>query len=164
MSDRVRRISALKVLVAGSPGLVGTPLQPKIIDEFDEVIRVRGLQPRRRCRLLQILHSTRALDSALAAFLDYHGCRGEAKPPSLGGYLKILTGLTELTTRTGYVTPNRLPQHARDGYQKKIVKNRNRYMHESGKYPVNDAEISDLLAEMHDTGEPGQAHRGSQLE
>jgi hypothetical protein len=146
MSDETRRISALKTLVAGSPQLSGTTLHLKIIDEFSEVVRVRGLQPRRRCRLLQILHSTRALDSALAAFLDYHGCRSNTR--SLGAYLNKLTHLT--TNRSGSITPSPLPQQAKRRYQTNIVDNRNRYMHGSGEYPANDAEITNLLGEMHD--------------
>jgi hypothetical protein len=145
VSDQTKRISALKALVAGSPELVSTPLCPKIIDELDEVARVRRLEPRRRCRLLQILHSSRALDSALATFLDYHGCRNGR---SLGAYLKTLTHLTGLTKRS--TVTNSLPQHAAHRYQRNIVDDRNRYMHGSGEYPLNDAEVSDVLAEMQD--------------
>jgi hypothetical protein len=146
MNDERSRISALNALIAGSPELAGAAIHPKIIDEFNEVVLVSGLKPRKRYRLLQILHSTRALDSALAAFLDYHGCRRNAK--SLGAYLKRLTDLT--TNRPGLTIPNSLPLQAKDRYQTNIVDNRNRYMHGSGEYPVDDAEITNLLAEMHD--------------
>jgi hypothetical protein len=131
----------LKALVAGSPTIAGKPMLSAIIDELDEVIRVRPLQPRRRCRLLQILHSTRALDSALAVFLDHHRCPSGT---SLGRHLK------NLTEHRSPTLPNRLSQQARHRYQNTIVKNRNRYMHESGQYPSNDAEITNLLSEMHD--------------
>ena len=147
MSDRTKRISALISLIAGSPALVGAPLHSRIIDELNEVVRVSRLEPRRRCRLLQILHSGRSLDSALAAFLNYHGCRNNR---SLGGYLRTLADLKHLTRRRGAIPPSNLSQHARHRYQKSIVDNRNRYMHESGEYPVNDDELSNLLAEMHD--------------
>jgi hypothetical protein len=142
MSDHKRRISALKAIVAGSPGLAGAAIYAKVIDEFEEVIRVRRLEPRRRCRLLQILHSTRALDSTLAAFLDHYGHRGTSN--SLGGYLHALSQLTPGKT------PNKLSDRARLRFQKNIVDDRNRYMHGSGEYPLDDTEIRKLLAEMQD--------------
>lgn len=112
--------------------------------ELNDVLRVSKVSDNRRRWLLQVLHSTRALDSALAAFIQQRGIRPakrRRKPTGLGGYLKLLEA-------HGGSGRGRLPRGFADKYQTSIVKHRNRFMHEAGSFPRNEAEIRVLLGEM----------------
>jgi hypothetical protein len=114
-----------------------------ILDEFAEAHTVRRVRKATRRQLLEILHSTRALDTALAAFIDHHGCRdGKGRVPhSLGQYLFALRdhSVVGLGRITG---PERLQ------FNSAIVVPRNRYAHEAGTFPSGEAEVNSLLAEM----------------
>jgi hypothetical protein len=138
MSDYKHRIEAMNTLLGGSV-VAGSNAFADIEAEFQEVYRVRWVIPRQRRRLLQILHSTRALDSALAAFVAHHGLIPKGK--SLGGYVSILAAHTSNALD---VLTKREKQH----YQTAIVNRRNLYLHEAGKFPADEGEILDLLAEM----------------
>jgi hypothetical protein len=100
--------------------------------------RVSAIPAESRRRLLQILHSTRALDTALKAFVQHHAIQAK---PSLGGYLTALTGHQVVGLRR--LTPARQAQ-----YQQRIVSPRNKYMHEAGTAPTDHHEILGLLSEM----------------
>jgi len=128
----------MQSLVAGSP-VSGTAKHGDIQREFDEVLLARRVIKRSRKRLLQVLHSTRALDSTLKEFTDLHGCL--PNPPSLGSYLYALKdGSCAAIARISAVE--------RRHYQASIVKPRNEYMHEAGRTPTDDPEVLALLAEM----------------
>lgn len=137
MSIDKKRIEALKAVVAGS--IIPSTKSQVINNEFQEVYRVHTIQPLARRRLLQILHSTRALDSFLSEFTNYYGCRGTNH--SLGSYLRSLEN---------HASPRiaRLKTGRSQYYQNKIVNQRNHYMHEAGASPSNDKEIASILAEM----------------
>lgn len=138
MSDSKQRVQFMQSLVAGSP-VSSTPKHSDIQAEFDEVLLVRRVLKQSRKRLLQVLHSTRALDSTLKEFTALHGCLPH--PPSLGRYLYEL--------RDGNCTSlGQISERERHRYQTKIVNLRNTYMHEAGLMPANDSEILTLLAEM----------------
>lgn len=138
MIIHTRRIQAIQALLAGSA--ISTSSAYAVIDsEFTEVIRTRRVRQDRRRQLLGVLHSTRALDTALKAFTALHGIT--VRPPALGKYLSAL----ETHSRPGL---SRLPNAQRLQFQLNIVDVRNRYMHEAGAYPANDAEIQTLLSEM----------------
>jgi hypothetical protein len=112
--------------------------------ELSDVLRANKVPDKRRRWLLQVLHSTRALDSALAAFIQQKGiqpARGRGKPTGLGGYLKLLE-------KHGTSGRARLPSGFANQYQVSIVKHRNRFMHEAGSFPRREAEIRLLLGEM----------------
>jgi hypothetical protein len=89
--------------------------------------------------LLQVLHSTRALDSTLAVFTSYYAI--SVPRPSLGGYLRELT-------RHHVPGLGLLRESDRAQYKRTIVDKRNLYMHEAGTFPSR-GEISFLLSEMH---------------
>lgn len=138
MSDSKQRVQFMQSLVAGSP-VSGTPKHSDIQAEFDEVLLVRRVLRKPRKRLLQVLHSTRALDSTLKEFINLHGC--SSSPSSLGQYLYAL--------RNGDCPPlGQICEHERLHYQTEIVDLRNTYMHEAGLMPTNDSEILTLLGEM----------------
>jgi hypothetical protein len=138
MIIHTRRIQAIQTLLVGS-ALSTSPSFAVINSEFAEVIRTKRVRQNRRRQLLGILHSTRALDSALKAFTTLHSITVHTS--SLGGYLRAL----EIHTRPGM---SQLPNAQRRQFQSNIVNVRNRYMHEAGAYPANDAEIQTLLSEM----------------
>jgi hypothetical protein len=117
---------------------------PIIKVELGDVLRAGKIPDKRRRWLLQVLHSTRALDSALAAFVQQKGIRPtkkRGKLTGLGSYLKLLEA--HGTSRGG-----RLPRGFARKYQMSIVNHRNRFMHEAGSFPANEAEIRTLLGEM----------------
>jgi hypothetical protein len=141
MSHHRRRIRTIQAIIAGSPAIVNDPLYDVIIREFDEVYCARRVRIRDRRRLLQVLHSTRALDTCLRVFIDFHNCPSAR---SLGGYLRSLQNHRSPTLR------GRLSHPERHRFQNSITNNRNRYMHEAGAYPTDDNEVAQLLSEMQD--------------
>jgi len=138
MSDSKRRVRFMKSLVAGSP-VSRTGKHADIQAEFDEVLLARRVLRRSRKRLLQVLHSTRALDSTLQEFTDLHGCLPSR--PSLGRCLYALKS-------GNCASLEQICEQERHHYQTQIVDLRNRYMHEAGLMPANDSEVLTLLAEM----------------
>lgn len=140
MSDHKKRIETLKVLIAGSV-ISNDPGYTHILGELNEVKNVKKVKDKNRYRLLQVLHSTRALDSTLKAYVTYH--RYPTNMHSLGGYLTTLT-------QNNVIGRNQLPSNARIRFQQSIVDVRNLYMHKAGTYPSRDEDIRALLSEMHD--------------
>ncbi|MFN7992729.1 MAG: hypothetical protein U0Q18_03970 [Bryobacteraceae bacterium] len=140
MSTLNRRLQTMKAIVHASAELsANAAMCSRVCDEFDEAVRVSAVTAEGRRRLLQILHSTRALDTALKAFVQHHA--RQAKKPSLGGYLKALT-------QHGVVGLRKLPPPRQSQYQQRIVNPRNKYMHEAGAAPTDHHEILALLSEM----------------
>lgn len=138
------RVRTLQALILGSSALATSPLMPHIQAEFAEVHAVRKIRRANRRRLLEVLHSTRALDTTLSAFVGFHGCRNPKStglPKSLGQYLNALHFHQSAGLRT-------ITALQRSHFQKQIVDPRNRYMHEAGAYPTADVELQSLLSEM----------------
>ena len=149
MSLHKARIGTIQALIATMSPLATHPRQAQMQQEFGEVYKVRKVRMKTRRRLLEVLHSTRALDTALKALVAAKGClprptyRGPARAPrSLGGYLTAL----EQHSIAGL---NRLTAAEKWHYQTSIVDVRNLYMHEAGAFPANDADIQVLVSEMH---------------
>ena len=82
-----------------------------------------------------MLHTTRALDTALAEIVDAKGWKTQ-KTISLGGYIFALASNGVLTS------------FERVEYQRDLANQRNRYMHEAGAMP-NQLEVNAILAKMH---------------
>ena len=138
MSSKAR-IRALQALVAGSSSLGACA---SVVDqEFCEVHAVRKIRRAPRRRLLELLHSARALDTALAEFVAVHKCKQNGQ--SMGSYL-IALETHKLTTGLG-----NLPKQSRIHFQKTIVDERNRYLHQAGAFPNSDPQIDILLSEIH---------------
>ena len=110
-----------------------------------EVQRCDGIMPLTRRRLLQVLHSTRALDTALAEFVRVR-CASQPNTPSLGGYLSLLR--SRGTSAHGGRPSAKLSNTQYDAYDRSVVRPRNRYMHQAGAYPP-DQELTRLLDQMH---------------
>jgi hypothetical protein len=138
MSVHKRRVATLKAIVAGSI-VASSPDSALINEEFDGVYEAQRLPNLRRRRLLQVLHSTRALDTFLATFLNTHGISSKS---SLGGYL------TALSKHSSATLSSQLSVHERDLFQTQIVSLRNTYMHKAGSFPKHDHEVLTLLSDM----------------
>jgi hypothetical protein len=142
MSVHRRRIDTMRALIAGNSAISGSPARADIDAEFEEAMRARAVWRKRRRQLLQVLHSTRALDSALKTFTTHYGfCPPR---PALGRYLHALGN------HTSTALAGRLSLSERGRFQASIVNPRNRLMHEAGAYPLNDTEVLTLLSEMQD--------------
>src|SRR5262249_60195553 len=135
MSTHRRRIQAMQALLAGSV-LSRSSSLGVINSEYTEVIRTHRVRQTLRRQLLQVLHSTRALDTSLKEFTNLHAI--PVPNPSLGGYLVALE-----SNRPGRRL-RLLPRAQRLHYQATIVGPRNRYMHDAGAYPRDDREIQTL--------------------
>jgi hypothetical protein len=138
------RVRTLLALVSGMPSLTANPSLQKIRDEFAEVYAVRKVRRATRRRVLEVLHSTRALDTTLRAFVGHYGCRqpGKPLPNSLGPYLYALRDHS--VAGLGHFT-----EAQRLHFYSKIAGPRNQYMHEAGVFPAADADVQALLSEMH---------------
>ncbi len=139
------RIETLSALVMSVRPMTSDPIQGPICiqvrKEFQRVYQVYGLRQRDNSWILQVLYSTRALDSYLKGFRDRFGypIKGEA----LGNYL---TSLTQMPT-SGHAC---LTEKEKTRYQNRIVRKRNRYMHTAGAFPAGNQEIETFLHDMHD--------------
>ena len=138
MSVYSKRIQTLKALVTGS--IISQDVMcNKILEEFNQVENVAKVSVKQRRLLLQLLHSTRALDSSLDVFTRSYNLKVGTR--SLGGYLRALRDHTEPTLRT-------LSAREADRFHKTIVVKRNRYMHEAGAFPRIPTEIESIVGEM----------------
>jgi hypothetical protein len=138
VANHRQRITALQALVAGS-ALGALPVAATIQNEFEQVALSGRVRILNRRFILQILHSTRALDSALRSFVLHHAIPNGGN--SLGGYLHALVH---------HLLPhlNTLPAARRLHFQNQIVAIRNRYLHEAGTFPANDQALATLVGEM----------------
>jgi hypothetical protein len=143
VSGHNSRVRTLQALIASMPVIAFSTAAPAVHSELGEIVKSRRVRAGNRRRILQVLHATRALDTALKQFVRHHGCTdrlGKA-PMSLGGYLSAL----EQHRVTAIGT---LPASQRKHFQRVIADPRNRYMHEAGASPVSDTELAVLLSEI----------------
>lgn len=139
MSTSKKRIETLNAIVTGS-SIANEHECNLVLGEFNEVYRCTNVQPRNRKYLLQVLHSTRGLDSALSAFVRINSLTSQVS--SLGGYIKTLTEHKNPSLQ-------QLSQAERTRYQQQIVDIRNKYMHVAGAFPNQEQIVNNLLSEMH---------------
>lgn len=142
------RIETLKVIAASL--LDNTIPCHRVLREFDEVKTVDSMAVEEKIRrLLQVLFSTRALDTTLAEFVKKYGYTDPSEPSkkfrSLHGYLRLLCYGEPAT-----VSIRKLEESYLEKYQKNIIDKRNRYMHEADAFPMYDLEILILLSEMNE--------------
>jgi len=139
MSDQKNRINTIVALLNSNPNLSNGNLN-KVKAELHQVIDVHSISPTRRRNLMKVLHSTRALDSTLNAFVSFHHIKNSAH--SIGQYLTQLTNhnLQNLTT---------LSTSERSRYQRSIANLRNTHLHTADSYPANEHEVNTIISEMH---------------
>lgn len=139
MSTTKKRIDTINAIVTGS-SIANEHECNLVLGEFNEVYRCTKISQKNRKHLLQVLHSTRGLDSALSAFVRINSLHVQV--PALGGYLKSLTEHSNPAL-------NSLSQAERSRFQREIVNIRNKYMHEAGSFPNQEQVVTNLLSEMH---------------
>lgn len=128
-----KRVDTMRILVSSHASLHHSPKLSDIVGELNRVESVAKV-PKHNGWLLSILHTTRALDTALREVLK-HKSWLPAKEHSLGGYLKALE------------THNIVTPSERSNWTRLIVNRRNRYMHSAGAMP-NQFETDIVLSEM----------------
>lgn len=128
-----RRADTMRALVRGS-AIGGTASCTVILEELNGVYHATKLHDQKRKHLLQVLHGCRALDGTLKELIFVmkipHGGH------TMGSYLKSLAAATKISHKE---------QHE---YYNKIVKLRNRYMHEAGAFPKSEADVTMLLSNI----------------
>ena len=139
MSFQKSRVDAIRALLAGSQSVSKSSNFTAIVTEWDEVKSLSSIALLRRRHLLAVLHSTRALDDTLKAFVKYHKL-SSTPSKSLGNSLKFLQDAPPGTLTSAFTM--------RSHFQNTIANVRNRYMHEAGAYPNSDYEVRTLIAEM----------------
>lgn len=127
-----KRIDTLKILVASHPDLMHDARIGDIVKELQKVIETKRVAGENRW-LLQVLHTTRALDTCLSRVVANRGI--PTTMPSLGGYL------------IGLRNANIIVEHQRSYWKNTIVDPRNGYMHSANNMPRQGAANS-LLDEM----------------
>ena len=135
-----KRIESMRTLIAGS--VIGAhPAEANLIDhELADASSTTSVPQLPRRRLLQILHTTRSLDSFLLCFLGHHTVPGN--PKSIGQYLKALVD------NGGHPTLLPLSAMTKNRYQTSITNPRNRFMHQAGAFPATEGEVMQILSEM----------------
>jgi hypothetical protein len=136
------RVLTLQALIAGMPCVAASPSSGHIHSEFAEVYAVGRIRRVPRRRILEILHSTRALDTTLRIFVTHHGCTGRrGRPRGLGQYLFALRDHT--VGGLGHLTATDTQRFVNN-----ISDQRNGYIHEAGATPTTDVAVQTLLSEM----------------
>lgn len=145
MSGHKARVDAMKVLIAGSP--VSARPRTTIETEFQEVFEVRRMKRAPRKHLLQVLYSTRAIDTFLSEIIRSDR---QTPPHALGKLLDRLRDVGLEGNRRGCIppAPQKLPRTRCSHYKTHIANVRNGYMHQAGTYPANTAVLANLLSEM----------------
>jgi len=144
MSGHKARVRTIQALLAGSPCIAASLSFTAIQGEFQEVYAVRKIRQDARRRLLEVLHSARALDTTLKTFVGHHGCSspGKKPPSAMGSYLFALRDHS--VPGVGTIT-----EANRHHFQNAIVQKRNHFLHEAGTTPATDHEINILLSDIH---------------
>jgi hypothetical protein len=105
--------------------------------ELAEVIGAMKVSHRPRKLLLQIVHASRAADTALEEVTRrVHHIPITHREASLGKCLMKLAAAGIITSIE------------RDRYQRGIAHVRNGFMHEAGRFPTHENEVEDLLSEV----------------
>jgi hypothetical protein len=114
----------------------------EITREFDEVYDVRRVRKVPRRLLLQVLHSSRALDTCLKEIVVLNG---GSPPETLGGSIKHFA---DTAGPLGVPLKVTVPTWRQDN-QRLIANERNKFMHEADVYPTTASDIAALLSNMH---------------
>lgn len=127
-----KRIETLGMIVGSHPILLNDSRTGDVVRELRRVIETKRVAGGDRW-LLQVLHTTRALDTCLSRVVAQRGWT--ATTPSLGGYL------IELRAKGVIV------EHQRRHWQDNLVRPRNMYMHSANQIP-HQRVADDMLDEM----------------
>lgn len=130
-----RRIDALKALTVLA---LPPPDATLVNDELERVCASGRIRLQSRRRLLEVIHSSRAVDTGLRKYLVYRA-----------GVAKKTIGAVLIYLRDSGVAGATLPASSCRAHQTSVADVRNRYAHEAGAFPPSAAEVDSLLAAMH---------------
>lgn len=139
MSASRRRYDALRAIVQGSPIYSGSQILRKVDLEIHEIGNCTSVTLQRRKFFLQVMHSTRALDSAINAVLLHNNINSSH---SMGKMLRQLQNLPPGTR--GW-----LPPATATRFVNKIATPRNKYAHQADAFPTSTNEVDSLVSEVH---------------
>lgn len=126
-----KRIETLEVLIGQHSTLRASVKLAALYGELNRILAVRSAKHDSRW-LLSVLHTTRALDTALSELLT---AKGWGAGSNLNDHLKVLATRTVLGSTEV------------QAFRKEIVYKRNKYMHEAGATP-EPLEADRILREM----------------
>ncbi len=138
MSATKKRHDTLRAIVRGSPLYLQIAEFAQIEAELEELSNCNRIGPERRKRLLQVLHSTRALDSTLGKLISHYG---QVPETSLGPRLSQLKNLP--SGQRGHLS------HATiDAFRRAICSKRNKFVHTANAYPTSSNEVDGLVGDI----------------
>jgi len=138
MSTTPSRIETIKAMLYANPISAHSHF-PRIMSEFDEIKNARWVLRTNRRHLLQIIHSSRGVDSTLKTFIQFHQLSTNSN--NLGSNLFTLRDHSSLSI-------GRITESQRSHFQRNIVRIRNRFMHEAGAFPSSENEVRSLISEI----------------
>lgn len=138
---RSKIIETFQFLLKGYPGMDPVELA-RIEQEFKELVGVSGVKPVRRRMLLEVVHSCRALESTMGAFITSMGIATPEKEKSLGKYLNVLASSKAIT----HGLAAKIDPHSQLRYQELVTKVRNNMMHRADAYPINEDHLDGFLS------------------
>ena len=136
--SNVKRVQLLRAIVAGAKARTAGTGFVHVDLELQEIVGVKRTSPERRRMLLEVLHSTRALDTALKEVLRSHGVTPQH---SLGPILGQLTLLP--VGAPGYLTPAN-----RARFHQTVRVARNNLAHNANAFPRSSRETQGILSEI----------------
>lgn len=134
-----KRTATIEVLMTGCKAAPAGAEGVRLAEEHRHLRKADAISSPRR-ELLLVLHTSRLLDTFLANFVAYHHVTYQG-PPAMGSYLKGLCG---------HKRPNLscLPEPRRRLHQEHVVKWRNVFLHQAGRFP-SKKQADELLSSMH---------------
>lgn len=142
MTTISRKLQTIKALVDGNRILNQDPgITRGLRNELNAIENAASTNSKQRRLLMQVLHTTRALDTSLRVYLGKRGVLTSGKN-SLGAYLHEAS--THKVMTVGHLHPKR-HQHFHDA----VVVPRNKYLHRADSYPRDENEVMKLLCEMY---------------
>lgn len=132
-----KRVQTIKILVSSSVPMNRD--KNDINKDLEEIININTMRPLKRRHLIAIFFSSRAIDTALKCFLDYHSIRGNHY--SIGEYISKLCNHSNSNI-------NRIGADEKEKYKRTIANVRNRFLHKANIYPSGNHEVNTLLSEI----------------
>src|SRR5260370_17272227 len=129
-----RRIDALKTLAIGALPAADAGV---VNAEFERVTQAGKVRMLHRRYLLEVIHSSRAIDTGLQRYLFHRDSVLKRNIPAVLTYLRD----------TG-IAGNRLSFHRYKSHTTNVAKVRNTFAHEAGAFPANSSEVEALLAAL----------------
>jgi hypothetical protein len=133
-----RRVLTLRAISQGARARTGSDVFNHIDHELQELAAVARVQPERRKNLLQLLHATRALETALKEVIRSHGIQ---PAPSLAPIFRQLTQIA-------YGHPGYLTAANARRFNQTVRIARNRFAHEANAFPRSAREAESVLSEI----------------